>query len=133
MAGFTAKDATVKVGANEVLGIEEFTFNDAGNIAVWADNTTGGAMTRAVGAGDSTGTLVLVLDKTRTIPWKFGSTATVIFHVDGDDTGTYTVPLIISSAPMTAQLAGTDQIGIPYEWGATGPVVRAGILAASGA
>ncbi len=130
--GFTAKDATVKVGANEVLGVSEFSSADAGNIAVWADNTTGGAMTRAVGAADSTGTIIVTLDKTRTVPWKFGSTATVIFHVDGDDTGTFTIPIIITSAPLNAVLAGTDQTGIPYEWGATGPIERAGILAASG-
>jgi len=130
--GFTAKDATVKVGANEVLGLEEFNVASGGNISVYASNETGGAMTRAVGASDSTGTLNMVLSKTRTIPWKFGSTATVIFHVDGDDTGTYTIPIMITADPLAAALAGTDKVMIPYEWGATGPIVRAGILDASG-
>jgi hypothetical protein len=130
--GFTAKDATVKVGANEVLGIEEFNVASGGNVSVWADNESGGAMTRAAGASDATGTLNLVLSKTRTIPWLFGSEATVIFHVDGDDTGTYTIPIMITEDPLNAAVAGTDKLMIPYAWGATGPIVRAGILAASG-
>ncbi len=130
--GFTAKDATVKIGVSEVLGLEEFTVASGGNVSVWADNESGGAMTRAAGASDSTGTLNMVLSKTRTIPWKFGSTATVIFHIDGDDTGTYTIPILITADPLTAALAGTDKVMIPYEWGATGPITRAGIIAASG-
>jgi hypothetical protein len=130
--GFTAKDATIKVGSDEVLGLEEFNVASGGNIAEWADNTTGGAMTRAVGASDSTGTMNIVLSKTRTIPWAFGSAVTVIFHIDGDDTGTYTIPILITADPLTCALAGTDKVFIPYEWGATGPIVRAGILSASG-
>lgn len=130
--GFTAKDATVKVGANEVLGIEEFSVASGGNISVYATNETGGAMTRAAGASDATGTMNVVLSKTRTAPWKFGSEATVIFHVDGDDTGTYTIPIMITADPATLAIAGTDKVMIPYEWGATGPIVRAGILDASG-
>jgi hypothetical protein len=130
--GFTAKDATIKVGSDEVLGLEEFNVASGGNIAEWADNTTGGAMTREVGASDATGTMNIVLSKTRTVPWKFGSKVTVIYHVDGDDTGTYTIPIVIMADPLNCQLVGTDKLMIPYEWGATGPIERAGILSASG-
>lgn len=133
MAGVNPKSATIKItGGSEVLGLQEFTITNAGNIAAWVDNTSGGETTRSMGAGDSTGTLTMTVRDNATIPWKFGSTASVDFHIDGDDANYYTVPIIITSEPLTANLAGTDVLSIPYEWGQTGPVVRVGRLSASG-
>lgn len=133
MPGVNPKSATIKItGGSEVLGLQEFVITNAGNIATWVDNTTGGETTRSMGAGDSTGTMTMTVQDNATIPWKFGLTASVDFHIDGDDANYYTVPIIITSEPLTANLAGTDVLSIPYEWAQTGPVVRVGRLSASG-
>ena len=133
MAAISGKDGTIKVsGGAAITPIENWTLNSTGNVPNFVDNESGGANDRVMGAGDATGTFEYRLKLGATIPFNFGTTATVEFHIDGTTENYYTVPIIIMSEPHDTKLDGSKELTIVYEWGATGAITPSGILSASG-
>lgn len=132
MANFSGKDATIKVGATEINNVEGWTLDITGNTPNFVTNSTGGANSRVAGAQDSTGSFNYVLASDETMPFAMHATMTLVLHLDGDDSGYWTVPVIITSVPTATTLAGDDVLRVPYEFGATGLAVPTGIFSASG-
>ncbi len=132
MSNFSGKDATIKDGATELNNIEGWTLDVTGNTPNFVTNSTGGANGRVAGAQDSTGSFNYVLASDETMPYAMHATMTLVLHLDGNDTGYWTVPAIITSVPNAATLDGADKLMVPYEFGATGLAVPTGIFSASG-
>jgi hypothetical protein len=132
MANFSGKDATIKVGATELNNVEGWTLDITGNTPNFVTNSTSGWNSRVAGSKDATGSFNYVLASDETMPYAMHATMTLILHLDGSDTGYWTVPAIITSVPTAATLDGADKLMVPYEFGATGPAVPTGIYSASG-
>ena len=136
MAAKTGKTGTIYIsGGIEIRRVENWRLTLAGNTPSWADNTTGGWVTRAGGARDATGGFDFVFDDTSgeyELPVDVHSEVELELHIDNSGGQYYLVPAIITQVgEITVDRAGDDKVTLPVEFGCTGPVRQYGNVTSS--
>jgi len=130
MSSYSGKDGTIWITGNEVSPIGNWKYRETSNNPAWADNTTAGVKTRVAGVKDSSGSFEFVLESTETLPLDIGDTAILILDIDGTETNTITVPVIIDEiGEIECDINDGEKMMVPYTWSGTGAATKAGVLA----
>ena len=125
----SGKNGTVKVGATDVFEVTKWTFDPQCAVPKYNSNNTGGYKTGVPGVFDGKGTVEVKLDETNTLDFLVGATPTLLLHVDDSGSNFYSVPAIISGAPIECDIDGGEIVAVTYAFEANGAWTANGAVA----
>ena len=129
MAAISGKSGTVKAGASTVAEVTKWTFDPQCAVPKYNSNNTGGYKTGVAGVFDGKGTVEVKLDPAVTLDFLVGQSVTLELHIDDTAANYYSVPAIISGAPIECDIDGGEIVGVTYNFEASGAWTANGAVA----
>lgn len=129
MATISGKTGTVEISSTDVLEVTKWTFNPKCNVSKYASNNTSGYKAAVAGVLEGNGTVEVKLDTASSLDLVAGAAATLDLHVDGTGSNYYSVPAIISEAPIEVDIDGGEVVGATYSFEANGAWTPNGAVA----
>lgn len=129
MAAISGKNGNVKVGLNNVVEVTKWTFDPQCAVPKYNSNNTSGYKTGVAGVFDGKGTVEVKLDTASSLDFLVGQSVTLELHVDATGSNYYSVPAIISGAPIACDIDGGEIVGVTYAFEATGQWTPNGAVA----
>ena len=129
MTAISGKNGTVKVGVSDVFEVTKWSFDPQCAVPKYNSNKTGGYKTGVPGVFDGKGTIEVRLDTANSLDFLVGNSVTLLLHVDETGSNYYSVPAIISGAPIEVDIDGGEVVGVTYAFEASGAWTANGAVA----
>lgn len=130
MSMFSGINGTVKFGSpasDSGIIVHGWTFNPSTAVHKRSHNQSGGFKAAVAGARDSSGTIMVSLDKNGHFPFHDNDDITLQLHVDDSGSNYFSVPAIIESTPVELDIDDGQIVGGTFAFQGNGPWTGHGI------
>lgn len=131
MATFSGKNGKVKVGQDEVAEVTKWTAEEKTEVHKHASSSSAGWKRAVPGTHDISGTVEGKFDNTGTVPFKKGTSLTLVLATDGEASpkGTLTGAAVIESMSFEVDIDSGATVGFVANWQGDGQWTKTGCFA----